>query len=376
MERNYLEDFPIDDTEHKIVGGKSDYVNKFFHEIDLKYILERLDQVSADDISLTNDGLSVQLLLNGEVKSTINLSQPVNGAIDEAKTALQHEIDLVKGRVTVLEASMGAAESDIDDLQANVNGFRYFPAGTKLVGLVADDSIYTDENGLYVLADSTTGATLLADSTTYKQVDSVEDTHGKVGADTCSPFNGGGGDSGYNLWWRPSEKDFMLAIGSSCRAGCTAKIVKYMGRDNKGENCAVVMKGHTNYQGSGSSNFYMNKTIMAYVKVDLSKFNYFCMRTQRNSSSGRMYAFISRTDPKDRGWFESTGVGIGSPNNEWCNYFSDTANWNYFESGMNSEWTGEAYVGIAISANDANAGTVLYDFEFFNYKPVAEILSL
>lgn len=376
MERNYLEDFPIDDTEHKIVGGKSDYVNKFFHEIDLKYILERLDEVSADDISLTNDGLSVQLLLNGEVKSTINLSQPVNGAIDEAKTALQHEIDLVKGRVTVLEASMGAAESDIDDLQANVNGFRYFPAGTKLVGLVADDSIYTDENDLYVLADSTTGATLLADSTTYKQVDSVEDTHGKVGADTCSPFKGGGGDSGYNLWWRPSEKDIMLAIGSSCQAGCTAKIVKYMGRNNKGENAAVAMKGHTNYQGTSSSNFYMDKTIMAYVKVDLSKFNFFCMRTQRNSSSGRMYAFISRTDPKDRGWFESTGLGVGSPNNEWCYYFSDTDSWNYYETGIGPEWTGEAYVGIAISANNANAGTVLYDFEFFNYKPVAEILSL
>lgn len=376
MERNYLEDFPIDDTEHKIVGGKSDYVNKFFHEIDLKYILERLDQVSADDIRLTNDGLSVQLLLNGEVQSTINLSQPVNGAIDEAKTALQHEIDLVKGRVTVLEASIGAAESDIDDLQANVNGFRYFPAGTKLVGLVADDSIYTDENGLYVLADSITGAALLADSTTYKQVDSVEDTHGKVGADTCSPFKGGGVEEGYNLWYRPSEKDIMLAIGSNCRAGCTAKIVKYMGRDNKGENCAIAMKGHTNYQASGSANFYMNRTIMAYVKVDLSKFNYCCLRTQRNSSSGRMYAFIARTDPKDRGYFEATGSEIESPNNEYCYYFSDTASWNYFEFGMGAAWTGEAYVGIAISASDANAGTVLYDLEFFNYKPVAEILSL
>ena len=376
MERNYLENFPIDDTEHKIVGGKSDYVNKFFHEIDLKYILERLDEVSADSIELTNDGLSVQLLLNGEVKSTINLSQPVNSDINEAKTALQHEIDLVKGRVTVLEASMGAAESDIDDLQASVNGFRYFPAGTKLVGLVADDSIYTDENGLYVLADSTTGATLLTDSTTYKQIDSVEDTHGKVGADTCSPFKGGGVDAGYNLWWRPSDKDFMLAIGSSCQSGCTAKLVKYMGRDNKGENGAVVMKGHTNYQATGTNWVYLNRSIMAYVKVDLSKFNYCCLRTQRNSSSGRMYVFISRTDPKDRTNFESTGSGVVTPNNEFCYYFSDTSNWNYFEFGIGPEWTGEAYVGISISANDANAGTVLYDLSFFNYKPVSEVLSL
>ena len=193
MERNYLEDFPVNDAQHVVENGKSNYSNMFFHEIDLKYILERLDALSniatVDDLRLSADGLSVVLSANNEVIDTVNLSTPIESKINEASTALMHELNLVKGRVTVLETHMTTAESDIDDLQANVNGFRYFPAGTDIVGLL-DDSPYKDTNGLYVLADSTTGATLLADTSTYKRIDSTEDLHGKVGADTCSPFKG------------------------------------------------------------------------------------------------------------------------------------------------------------------------------------------
>ena len=184
MERNYLEDFPIDDTEHKIVGGKSDYVNKFFHEIDLKYILEKLDEVTIDDIRLTNDGLSVQLLLNGEVQSTINLSQPVNGAINEAKTALQHEIDLVKGRVTIVEADISAINDDL-------NGLKYYPAPTNLVGYKVGNELYTDSAGKYILANSDTGRALLADTDTYKVISYAKDLRGVRGADSVTPFSSG-----------------------------------------------------------------------------------------------------------------------------------------------------------------------------------------
>ena len=193
MERNYLEDFPVNDAQHVVENGKSNYSNMFFHEIDLKYILERLDALSniatVDDLRLSADGLSVVLSANNEVIDTVNLSTPIESKINEASTALMQELNLVKGRVTVLETNMTTAESDIDDLQANVNGFRYFPAGTDIVGLL-NDSPYKDANGLYVLADSTTGATLLADTSTYKRIYSTEDLHGKVGADTCSPFKG------------------------------------------------------------------------------------------------------------------------------------------------------------------------------------------
>jgi len=368
MERNYLEDFPIDDTEHKIVGGKSDYVNKFFHEIDLKYILERLDQVSADDISLTNDGLSVKLLDNGEVKSTINLSQPVNGAIDEAKTALQSEINLVKGRVSVLEASMSTAEDDIDDLQANVNGFRYFPAGTDLVGLVADDSIYTDANGLYVLADSTTGETLLADSTTYKQVDSVEDTHGKVGADTCSPFKGGGGVQPFNKIWVPSKDDIMFHVGSKCDANCFGKVYEYdmsVGGTG-GLGARIQLQGNTKYTSGTSSRASVTNAVLAYVKVNLTNFTHFFFHTKRTSTSGKMYAFISDVDPAT---LES--ISGDDDSDRWAYNFSDTSLWYYYERNVTT-WNGEYYVGIAVSAS-SNEATAIYNFEFFNFENIANI---
>lgn len=187
MERNYLEDFPIDDTEHKIVCGKSDYVNKFFHEIDLKYILEKLDELTVDDIRLTNDGLSVQLLLNGEVQSTINLTQPVTADINIAKVALQNEIDLVKGRVTIVETG-------ITDLNTDLKGLAYYPAPTNLVGYKVGDELYTDLAGKYILADSDTGIALLADTDTYKIISYDKDLRGVRGADSVVPFSSGSGN--------------------------------------------------------------------------------------------------------------------------------------------------------------------------------------
>lgn len=77
----------------------------------------------------------------------------------------------------------------VDEINDNLSGFKFYPIGTNLVALVADDSFYKDANDKYVLADSPTGQTLLADTATYKALASTEETHGEVGADTCSPFS-------------------------------------------------------------------------------------------------------------------------------------------------------------------------------------------
>jgi hypothetical protein len=75
----------------------------------------------------------------------------------------------------------------VDEINDNLSGFKYYPIGTAIVGLVADDSAYTDANGNYILADSATGRGLI-DNITYKSISSTEKTYGEVGADTCSPF--------------------------------------------------------------------------------------------------------------------------------------------------------------------------------------------
>ena len=81
----------------------------------------------------------------------------------------------------------------IQQLNDNLSGFKFYPTGTGIVGLIADDSAYTDANGKYVIWGTATANQLVADNpNTYKSVPSEEETHGEVGADTCSPFKSSG----------------------------------------------------------------------------------------------------------------------------------------------------------------------------------------
>lgn len=77
----------------------------------------------------------------------------------------------------------------IAQINDNLSGFKFYPSGTAIVGLVADDSPYEDADGNYILADSATGRGLI-DGVTYKSINSTEDTRGKVGEDIAVKFGG------------------------------------------------------------------------------------------------------------------------------------------------------------------------------------------
>jgi len=78
----------------------------------------------------------------------------------------------------------------VDEINDNLNGFKFYPAGeVDLVASVSDDSYYTDSDGNYILADSPTGETLI-DDVTYKALASNKDLRGKVGTDTAVEFGG------------------------------------------------------------------------------------------------------------------------------------------------------------------------------------------
>lgn len=87
-------------------------------------------------------------------------------------------------------SKVNALETDIGEINDNLSGFKYYPIGTAIVGLVADGTPYTDANGNYILAQSTTGQSMI-DGVTYKSINSTEDTRGEVGADTATPFRSG-----------------------------------------------------------------------------------------------------------------------------------------------------------------------------------------
>ena len=90
-------------------------------------------------------------------------------------------------------SDMNTTNGKVNTLDANLDGFKFYPTGTDIVGLIADDSAYIDENGNYVIWGTQTAEQLVEDNpNTYKSVPSAEETHGKVGADTCVPFKSGG----------------------------------------------------------------------------------------------------------------------------------------------------------------------------------------
>lgn len=94
---------------------------------------------------------------------------------------------------TPLDATQGKVLDDkITDISGQMGGFAFY-TNPVVVYFLADNSIYTDSNGNYVLAESETGAGLLADAETYYS-DVVEGDYRSVGgADSVTPFKGNAG---------------------------------------------------------------------------------------------------------------------------------------------------------------------------------------
>lgn len=87
-------------------------------------------------------------------------------------------------------SDMNAVGVEVNGISGNLNGFKFYPTGTGIVGLISDDSAYTDEDGNYVIWGTATANQLVEDNpNTYKSVPSTEDCRGKVGADTATPFS-------------------------------------------------------------------------------------------------------------------------------------------------------------------------------------------
>lgn len=109
------------------------------------------------------------------------------------------ELEKMRGLIDEVASDVDEVASDVDEINNNLSGFKFYPTGTAIVGLVADDSPYEDADGNYILADSATGRGLI-DGVTYKSINSTEDTRGKEGADTASPFKSGADYLGFNFY--------------------------------------------------------------------------------------------------------------------------------------------------------------------------------
>lgn len=172
----------------------------------------------------------------------------------------------------------------------------------------------------------------------------------------------------FNKIWIPSKDDIMFHVGSNCYDNCFGKVYEYDMSEGGtgGPGARIQLQGNTRYQAGASSRASVTNAILAYVKVNLTDFTHFFFHTKRTSNSGRMYAFITDADPAT---LESIS-GDDNPN-RFAYYFSDTAYWNYYEYNITT-WNGEHYVGLAASAS-SNEATAIYNFEFMNFKEVANV---
>ena len=144
------------------------------------------------DCNFQNGIYELQLATYNIDESVITNLVETAPELERLRTALDN-IDLAANKVTYDNTHSGLSankvQGAIDEINDNLSGFKFYPIGTNLVALVADDSFYTDATGKYVLADSPTGQTLLEDTATYKALASTEDCRGEVGADSATPFS-------------------------------------------------------------------------------------------------------------------------------------------------------------------------------------------
>lgn len=172
----------------------------------------------------------------------------------------------------------------------------------------------------------------------------------------------------FNKIWVPSKDDIMFHVGSNCYDNCFGKVYEYDMSEagTGGPGARIQLQGNTRYQSGSYGRASVTNAVLAYIKVDLTDFTHFFFHTKRTSTSGRMYAFITGVDP-------ATLESISSDDSpdRWAYYFSDSDVWTYYECNI-TEWNGEHYVGIAVSAS-SNEATVVYNWEFMNFKNVENI---
>ena len=79
MAHNY-EEFPFPEFKHAIKNGKNSYRNKFFHDIDLSFILKWMDSIEGENYTIRIVGDKLQLIDGeGQVVSEVTLSEGQQG---------------------------------------------------------------------------------------------------------------------------------------------------------------------------------------------------------------------------------------------------------------------------------------------------------
>lgn len=133
----------------------------------------------------------------------------------------------------------------VDEINDNLNGFKFYPTGTELVAYIEGHGWYKDADGNYVIwGTATANALVEASPNTYYGRQSEEDLRGKAGADTATPFK--------------SDLTITVTAQGAIWNGTTGEtITKTV---DKGKSYLLIMGGMAPNGSSFSSQHYITST--------------------------------------------------------------------------------------------------------------------
>lgn len=138
MNRDYT-DYPERNSEHIVQNEHNEYQDKFFHDIDLAFLLDAIQNIELEGYSLNIVNNKLQLLDNdGDVVSEVDISQGSQGPVGPTPNiSMNASVDSNIGTPSVEIVKTGTAESPVFSLAFhNLKGQKGDPGqdGQSIVG--------------------------------------------------------------------------------------------------------------------------------------------------------------------------------------------------------------------------------------------------
>lgn len=223
---------------------------------------------------------------------------------EDGKT-LETKVGVINGITSDLSGEaedVAASIKCVNQLNSNLGTFSFYH-DPNIVHLVADDKVYSVEDNTYVLADSSTGATLLADTDTYYAKTLAGNYCSTGGADTVVPFtadNNSYYESGSRIL--PDNPDAEETITKSYSFANTTGWQKQGG----------TAKGTWTGSGSAALILYQDKTIYKADTINVSyQSSHSGQGSGSSSCSGNFYLYGYYNDSN----IETIMYGANSGNN-------------------------------------------------------------
>lgn len=136
------------------------------------------------DCNFSNGIYELQLATYNIDESVITNLVETAPELERLRTALEN-IDLDASNVTYHSTTV---EAELDEINDNLNGFKFYPTGTQLVAYIEGHGWYNTDGKYVIWGTATANALVEASPNTYYGRPSEEDLRGEVGADTATPF--------------------------------------------------------------------------------------------------------------------------------------------------------------------------------------------